>query len=279
MTMKNTLKKFAFFLAFALLPLLASAQQNTLVQTTLAASVPNPTQTSGAPNVVTLVSLASVTGIQASGLNTTSVINRQNLWVIFIDREEMAVVGVNGTTLNVIRGYNSTVANAHVSGAMVLYGRAEWFYQNDPGAVTIADGSISGIPCTAASVFVTPWLNVRNGAQWICSTVTGTWVPGWNNNGVPISTATVAAAAGTITPSGPLFIVSGAGAITGFNIPLGFNGTAFGGGCFNIQSATGATWTWTAAGNISLAGTGTALKLFTFCWSASTSKWIPSSIS
>jgi hypothetical protein len=276
-TMKNTLKKLSLLFAFLLAPILCLAQQNTLVQTTTAAAIPPPTQTS-APNVVTLISLASVTGIQASGLNTTSVINRQNLWVVYIDREEMAIVGVNGTTLNVIRGYNSTVATAHVSGTMALYGRAEWFYQNDPGAVTVADGSVSGVPCTAATVFVTPWLNVRNGAQWICSATTGTWIPGWNNAGVPIMAGTQASVAGSTPVLGPYFQISGTNAITGFTIPVGFNGTAFGGGCFTAQP-TG-IWTWTAAGNISVLGTVTAATLpVTFCWNAATSKWIPSRVS
>lgn len=277
MTMKNTLKKFAFFLAFLLLPLLASAQQNSLIQTTLSAAVPAPTQTS-APSVAANVTLASVTSITAPTLNSSGTINQQSQWVIFIDREAMLVTGVNGTTLQVTRGYNSTLAQAHSSGTMVLYGRAVWFYQNDPGAVTVADGSISGVPCTPATVFVTPWLNVRNGAQWICSATTNTWIPGWNNNGVPIIAGTQASVAGSTPVLGPFFQISGTNAITGFTIPLGFNGTALGGGCFTAMP-TG-IWTWTAAGNISTAGTVTAATTpVTFCWNAATQKWNPSRLS
>jgi hypothetical protein len=277
MTIKNSLKYLILTLAVLAMPFLSMAQQNTLVQTTLSAAVAAPTQTSSTPGNPVLVQLASVTGITAPTLNSSGTINRQSQWVVFIDREAILVTGLNGTTVQGTRGYNSTVATAHVSGTMVLYGRAEWMYQNDPGAVTVADGSVSGVPCTAASVFVTPWLNIRSGAQWICSTVTGTWVPGWNNNGIPIATATVASLAGATLPSGPFFSVSGTNAITSWTIPLGFNGTAFGGGCFTTIP-TG-IFTWTAAGNIAIAGTSTAVNIpITWCWNAVTSKWQPSRI-
>jgi hypothetical protein len=73
--------------------------------------------------------------------------------------------------------------------------------------------------------------------------------------------------------------VSGAGAITGFTIPVGCDATAVGGCSFTIIAAAGSTWTWTAAGNIMTAGTGTAGHMFTFVWSASLSKFVPSALS
>lgn len=274
--MKNTIKNLILLLAVLLLPFVAFGQQNSLVQTTTAAAIVVPTQTT-APGTPQYIQLASVTGITAPTLNATGTINQQSQWVVYVDREAMLVTGVNGTTLQVTRGYNSTTATAHASGTMALYGRSVWFYQNDPGAVTIADGSISGVPCTPSTVFVTPWLNVRNGAQWICSATTNTWIPGWNNNGTPIMAGTQASVAGSTPVLGPFFQISGTNAITGFTIPLGFNGTAFGGGCFTAMP-TG-IWTWTAAGNISVAGTVTAASTpVTFCWNAATSKWNPSRI-
>lgn len=274
-TLQKLLLSFALILGFAGI---ASAQQNVLVQTTLSAAIP-VTPSSLFSSSANTVQVASATGITIAQLNPTQTLNIQNQWVLYIDREEMLVTGINGTTLFVTRGYNSTLAAPHVSGTMVLYGRANWFYTADPGATPGSGTGISGVSCTAASVFVSPYLNVRTGGQWLCSTITGTWVPGWNNAGGDFfsQTATVASAASAVTPSGPYFSISGTAAITGFNIPLGFNGTAVGGGCF-VVNPTG-IFTWTAAGNIAIAGTTTqALVQVSFCWNAATSKWIPSRI-
>lgn len=277
--MKNHIQKlllsFALILGFAGI---ASAQQNVLVQTTLSAAIP-VTPSSLFSSSANTVQVASATGITVVQLNSTQTLNQQSQWVLYIDREEMLVTGINGTTLFVTRGYNSTLAAPHASGTMVLYGRANWFYTADPGATPGSGTGVSGVSCTAASVFVSPYLNVRTGGQWLCSTITGTWVPGWNNAGGDFfaATATVASANGVITPSGPFFSMSGTNAITGFTTPVGFNATASGGGCF-VVNPTG-IWTWTAAGNIAKAGTTTAtLILVTFCWDAATSKWIPSRI-
>lgn len=277
--MKNYTKKLfiliALILAFAGL---ASAQQNLLVQTTLTAAIP-VTPSSLFSSSATTVQVASATGIQALQLNPTQTLNIQNQWVIYVDREMMLVTGINGTTLFVTRGYFSTLAAPHASGAMVLYGRANWFYSTDPGGAPSWGTGVSGVSCTAASVFVTPYVNVRTGAQWICSTITGTWVPGFNNPLYPmgaIVTTAVASAAGVILPSGPLFHVTGALAVTGFTIPVGCNATVVGGCAFTI--IPDGTFTWTAAGNIALAGTAVVNKALTFIWDAKNSKWVPSYI-
>ena len=52
-------------------------------------------------------------------------------------------------------------------------------------------------------------VNVANGRQWLFSTVLNAWVPGWNNDNPKAVTAAVASAAAAITPSGPLFHVTG----------------------------------------------------------------------
>lgn len=279
--MTNKLK----YLAIAILALLcipsAYAQQNTLVSTTLSAAQVAPALPGNPPGSAQFAQLASITGIQALTLNSTSTLNVQNQWVIYIDREEELVTGINGTTLIVTRGYNSTVATAHVSGTMVLYGRANWFYQYDPGGSTATFSDVGGAGCTAAQVFVTPWVNVRSGMQWICSTDTLSWVPGFNNGfggyaNVP-SAGTEASAAGTNAVLGPVFAISGTNAIVTFTVPVGFNGTAAGGGCFTTIPK--GIFTWTAAGNISVAGTTTAItQNVTFCWNPYTSKWVPSRV-
>lgn len=279
--MKITFKQFALAIALIvalLIPGLTLAQQNSLIQTSLSAAVPATAGTQFSSSQ-TFIQVASATGITGIQLNPTTTINQQNQWIAYVDREAMAIVGVNGTTLTVQRGVSGTAAAPHATATMVLFGRASWFYANDPGAASSSGAGISNVACTAANVLVTPYLNIRTGGQWICSTVTGTWVPGWNNPAADLAsaTATVASATGTVTPSGLLFSMTGTGAISGFTAPLGFNMTATGGGCFVAIPSSG-VWTWTAAGNIQTAGTVTTANSVpvTFCWNALTSKWIPS---
>jgi hypothetical protein len=260
--MKNTKMKYLIAsLALLFMPFLAYAQQNTLTSTTTAAAVTAST---------TLVQVASTTGINVNpnaGYNTAIYVDQELMTVIGINQ---TAAGTNGLVLTVARGQSGTRAAAHLSGAMVLAGRPQWFYPVDPPM-----GS-----CVLANVVVTPWVNTRNGAQWTCSAATLTWAPGWRNPlsspATWIQTGTVASAAGAVTPSGPYFNISGALAITGFNIPVGFDTTL--GGCFTANP-TG-IFTWTAAGNIATAGTVTAITTpVSFCWNTVSSKWIPSRLS
>lgn len=175
-----------------------------------------------------------------------------------------AVSGVTGR-YNVKRGIGGTSQVGHVASAVVLVGSPNAFGAYDP---TGACGSTSVNGPTgqsAANLFV----NTANGNEWLCSTVTGTWVPGFNNP-APSSAVTtaVASAAGLITPSGPLFHVTGALAVTGFNLPVGFVG-----GSFSVI-ADGA-FTWTAANNIATASAGASVvsKVYTFTYDFNTSKF------
>jgi len=257
--------------------------QTALTQTTLAAAVSGPAGYSGtSPTISQTVTLTACTGLAAPILPGTP------SSIIYVGREAMGVFSINTTScvLTVNRGYLGTQAAPHPSGDMVLYGLNY--------AVTIAQGGnplpsglfqqdppINGT-CTAANTPATPWVNVFTGAQWLCSTVTGTWVPGFNNPLVPAfagQTTTVAAATGAVLPTGPVFVISGSGAISGFTVPVGCNATASGECSFTVISAAGSTWTWTSAGNIMTAGTGTAGHTFVFTWSASLSKFVPSALS
>jgi hypothetical protein len=273
-TKKTILKLFgvlAILLAFAGL---ASAQ-TALTQTTLAAAVSGgPYGQINAGGVYqTTIFLASTTNILSQGQGGFGGPN-QFQTAIYTGKELMYVVSVNTTanSVTVLRAQGGTPATGHPNADMVLYGSLQAFQNVDPFG-----------NCTAASILYTPYINVSNGMQWLCSTVTGAWVPGWNNPGTsdkPVtSTVTVASAAGAVLPSGPLFQVTGSAAITGFTIPVGFDATAAGGGCFQIVSPIGATWTWTNAGNIALGGTGTAGKIFKFCWEPATAKFYPDKIS
>ena len=279
--MKTTLKSLALGLLAALAVLLAPqasfAQQNLLVQTTLSTAVAAPASPGAPPVPSNLVTIASVTGIQAISGNGTSTINQQNQWVIFIDREAMAVVNFNGTTLQVLRGWNSTVATSHVAGAMVLYGRASWFYQYDPGTTLTqggGSGPSGGTACTVAGQYAFPWLNIRTGSMWACSPTTLSYVP-WFNNPMTVDSAidfgTAASVAGAQPILGPLFRVSGTAAITSFTIPVGLNATAVGGGSFCIYPT--AAFTTTATNNIAAASTAIAGKTLCFQWNAATAKF------
>ena len=164
---------------------------------------------------------------------------------------------------------------------MVLIGNAIWFSVNDPGGSGGFDG-VGGESCTQANVVASPRVNIRTGAQWLCSSITTTWVPGFNNPLIPMNaqpTTAVASAAGTVTPSGPLFHITGTNAITGFVIPIGCaaNTLATLGGC-SFTVIPDAIFTWTAAGNIALAGTAVVNKALTFVWDATNKKWVPSYI-
>ncbi len=215
------------------------AQQNALTSTTLSAAI-TATQQS--------FSVASATNISVSPATA-----------IYVDKELMYVLSVSGTRITVARGQNGTAAVAHTSGSYVLAGRPDMF-------VTVAPTGA----CTTASTYVAPVVNVLTGYQYLCSTVTLAWVPGFNNPEPAQATATVASAAGAITPSGPLFTVSGTAAVTGFTFPVGFTGK----GSFTVIP-TGA-FTWTTAGNIAVAGTAVVGRALTFTWNASTSKWVAS---
>lgn len=247
-----------------------------LTQTTLAADQgAGPTPFAGTTtNFTSSVSLASTTGLIAAG------VPQFIQSVIYIDNEAEAVISFNSATKVAVvqRGYEGTPVQPHVNGNMVLIGPPGAFNLQDP---TNGEGTKSQPgACVAANTAFTPYINIVTGEQWLCSTVTKMWVPGWNNTTSPgAATTNVASAAGAITPSGPFFTITGAAAVTGFNIPVGFNATAFGGGCFQVRADPASTATWTAAGNISIAGTFTANKLFTFCWDAVTSKFVPSAVS
>lgn len=275
-----TYKRIATFLV--LLAGLAGAcfSQTALVQTTLSAAQTGPAYYSGGSQTYTgTVTLAACTGILAPALPGTPVS------YILVGKEVEGVLTWNSTTCSgqVFRGYNGTGAAPHVSGDMVLIAvtyqtnlatggnpQPNGFYEGDPSLNSA---------CTAANTSTTPWVNTRTAAQWLCSSVTGTWVPGFNNPGVgfaPQPTTAVASVAGATLPSGPFFHVTGTNAITSWTIPVGCNATAVGGCEFTV--IPDAVCTWTAAGNIALAGSCVVNKPLTFTWDAKNSKWVPNYI-
>ena len=215
----------------------AFAQMNTLTQTTLsAASV-------AGQGVYQVTSATGITG-------STSFGSPQSMLYI-IDPgsrkgEAVLVISVTGTTV-VGQPTSGGQGQAHVSGAIVLIGLPNWFNGYDPNGA-----------CTTASTYVTPWVNTATGNQWLCSTLTLTWVPGWQNITAPAGVTTaVASVAGATLPSGPIFHMTGTNAITSFTLPVGFAGGPF---CIIPDAA----YTTTATNNIGTASTGVANKVQ--CW-------------
>jgi hypothetical protein len=252
------------------------------------AALTSTTLSSAISNTSTSLCLASVTGLAAPVLPGTPVSE------IYIDREALGVYSVNTTSncITVSRGYLGTRATHHATGQMVLISNQ---YQTtlaqggnpSPNGFDDHDPSL-GASCTSAPGGSTagttlpatyPLVNVLTGAQWLCSTITNTWVPGFNNPLVANAagpTTAVASVAGSTLPSGPLFHVTGTNAITGWTAPVGCNATAVGACSFTV--IPDAVFTWTSAGNIGLAGTAVVNKALTFIWDAKNSKWIPSYI-
>lgn len=82
----------------------------------------------------------------------------------------------------------------------------------------------------------------------------------------PITGLPIASVAGSITPTGSMFHVTGTAAITG----IVFSGIR------QITIIPDGVFTWTTAGNIALAGTSVVSKALFFTYDASTLKWYPS---
>ena len=230
---------------------------NNIIQTTLAAAINHK---------ATTISVASATGISAP---TNATGSQQKLYIIDPDQtkgELMIVASApNGLFIPVSR--LDEFKASHTSGSIVLIAPLDptlgGFQEFDPSGNPSVTGSYPGAPV------ITPWLNVTNGNQWLQG-ILGQWVPGFNNvsasKGV---TAAVASAAGAIIPSGPLFHVTGALAVTGFTIPVGFAG-----GSFTI--IPDGAFTFTNAGNIGVAGTAVVNRALTFQWDSNVSKFFPS---
>jgi hypothetical protein len=236
-------------------PAVGQSTTNVLTATKLSAAV-----TSSSSTVFTV---ASATGITAN--NT----------LLYIDDgtggndEAVFVNAVNGTQIGVTRGYNGTQANLHLSGAVVLAGSPQNFFSVDPSGA-----------CTAASA-PTPYVNILSGRQWICSTISASWVPGYfNQSAAPGVTTAVASVAGATNPSGPLFHVTGANAITAWGSSTTAGLGAGGGSATQPYGAPfctipDAAFTWTATNNIAIAGT--AVLNLEICWvfDGTNKKYVP----
>lgn len=253
--------------------------QTALSQTTLSAAVSGPSLYSGSsPSISGSVTVAACTGVAAPILPGTPTS------ILYVGREAMGVLTWNSSTCSgsVLRGYLGTQAAPHPSGDMVLFGPnyavtlaqggnplPNGFFQQDPPA----NGA-----CTPAGTPTTPWVNVLTGAQWLCSTITSTWIPGFVNPLTTIADApnTAVASATTIVPSGPLFHLTGTTAVTTITTPVGCDATAVGGCEFTVIVDTGTASQFGTGGNLEIGAAITTLsgKAYNFVWDAKNSKWV-----
>ena len=229
----------------------AFGQVNSFTQTTTTAAM-------GATDG--FVYLASVTGVQA-GSPQAAVPSRSMLYIISpgnMRGEGMQVQSVNGLQVFVQRGEPGSRTQIP-SGATVIVGFPNWFRAYDPSG-----------GCSLASTYIAPWINTVTGSQWLCSAITLSWVPSWENPSDSYAvTAAVASVAGPILPSGPLFHVTGTAAITGITLPVGFV-------TGSISIIPDGAFTTTTAGNIAIASTAVVNRVLTFTWDSTNSKFVPS---
>jgi len=272
----KTLKLAVLTLALALLPSLVEAQVGqALTSTTTVAII------SGGQTCFTLTSVSGISGF-GPGINNPvagTAAGTGNITDLYIDRELLQVVSTNTAAKVVcaLRGQGGSQASPHQLGATVWIGPPGAFFNYDPEGY--CGGPVGGVnfgggPSNPPAFF--PWINQRTSLQWLCSSVTGTWVPGFGNPGVsgslPASAASIVSA-GTIAPTAPFITVTGTTAIVTITPPAGIqNGQTL------TVLFTGVD-TWTAAGNIAVLGTNTTAGTYvTFTWNATTSKWSPSRV-
>jgi len=256
----------------------ACFSQTALTQTTLTSAVSGPSLYSGtSPTISGTITLTACTGLAAPILPGTP------SSIIYVGREAMGVFSLNTTSCTAVvnRGYLGTQAAPHPLGDMVLYG-PNYAVTLSQGGNPVPSGLFQQDPpangtCTPASTATSPWVNVLTGAQWLCSTITKTWIPGFVN---PLTTVvdapnTAVASATTILPSGPLFHLTGTTPVTTITAPVGCDATAVGGCTFSAIVDTGTASMFGTGGNLEIGAAITTLsgKTYTFVWDAVQSKW------
>lgn len=252
--MKRTLTILSVFFGLAL----SAFGQTALTATTLSAAL------NSSANSFTL---ASATGITAG---STLLYFEDGTGGDGNAGEAAFVNAVNGTTVSVTRGYYGTTAQAHLASTVVVYGPAVAFIAYEPsGACTVGQGAAQYQPA----------INTKTGNQWLCSSITNSWVPGfWNTAAYSGVTAAVASAS-ALLPSGPLFHVTGTTGITSFSSAVGMGGTvsspaAPAGAPFCI--IPDGIFTVTAGNNIELGSTSVVGKLLCYTFDATNHKYVPS---
>lgn len=207
------------------------------------------------------VTVASATGITAPGTGATFV-------YLLVDKELMAVRTVTGTNIGVSRGQNGTRSTPHVNASPVTVVPPPAIVNYVPSGQCVR-ANLLFVPVVVGGGNEQSW----NGTTFDClgATTAGQYAAVNTNWPQPVLGATMASTAGTLGAfTGTFLTISGTNAITGFTNPAGV-GVGF---CVSIVPS--GVFTWTAAGNIALAGTAVVNKQLVFCWSGL--KWIPNYI-
>lgn len=231
----------------------AFGQINTLTATTLSSAMLSTDKT---------IYVTSATNINAPNLQNNTV--GSQLFIVAPGQPRglaVLVTSVSGTAIGIRVSSAGGANGGYPSGSVVLVGQPNYFFDKDP------DGG-----CVTATTFVTPFVNVLTGQQWLCSTITLSWVPGWQNMLATSNaqvTAAVASVAGATAINGPLQHITGTNAITSFTMGPGWNGGGF---CVIPDGA----FTTTATNNIAKASTAVVNRTICWQWDATNSVFTPS---
>lgn len=244
---------FALAVSLCMIPRPAMAQGTALTATTISSAI-----TSASASQVTL---ASATGVTIAGNNG------QFNTVLWIGKELMGVKSlVSGTTYSVQRGLQGTRPLTYLSGAAVLLGSPTGNFMSADYFAEV----VPGTACVSTNSPTLPHVYVKSGHRFDCTGVSGTQQ--WMLTSGPDSPVlgTAVASATTIAATGTIFHVTGTTAVVTITVP---NGWAPGNSIYLIPDAV---FTFTAAGNVALAGSAVVNKILILTWSGS--KWVPSYI-
>lgn len=197
---------------------------NTLTTTTLAAAV---------SLTDTQIQLASATGLSFTSPT-----------LLFCEGEAMTLTQLPNQTAPVATAVGVTRITrklAHPSGAAVYIGNPSWFRDYDPGGAAVA-----------ATEYITPWINIKNGNIW--NVVNGVWAIVGNAG---ITTAGVAAAGVTAVETGNARVHTTVLSFNNLTMAATTN-ASLGMGVALYTLPAGALFTQGENINVGITGTGTA---------------------
>lgn len=178
--------------------------------------------------------------------------------ILFCEGEAMRVMAApSGTFLpKVWRGYASTTATKHPSGAVVWAGTPDQFYDNDPSGAGVA-----------ANEMYLPHINLQTKSVW--TIVNGIWQRFWDRGvpvALPIGARTQYTAAGALTLVGGTHELLG-GAANAMTLAAP-NGNTPEGTIMHIVAGDAYAYTVTQASNIGFLNTGSSSDVATFAATA-----------
>jgi hypothetical protein len=173
--MKKKLLK-SLVLSGLLLAASLSFGQTLLTMTTLSSAVNGGASSANSTTNLTTsnISVGSATGISAPSPNTGPIAvqaTSEAQTYLYVDRELMQVKAVSGTTIQVIRGVESTQSSSHASGALVFVIPALYMGGSNARFLSVPQGS-----CTRSNELYLPIIQFVSGTVADC--LGGQWVVG-----------------------------------------------------------------------------------------------------